>query len=226
MYLFAPLQELVPVYSKPFTLKQVVTPGAAALKGKDALTLTGRLDYQACDDRVCFKPVSIPFRFELKVRKGPWPFAVCRSPFFVVGSSRTTDIGELKTSIESGGRGVAPRPPSAAAQRRLDASYIEAAPPPIAAPINAPFLPPTMAPTPAPDAADPPMISAVFVFVRSGRTSSSPRYTTVSSGCDVRYTGAGSVRRAVRGAWVRTTVAGAGVLLTNIARGCCAAGTT
>lgn len=69
MYLFAPLQELVPVYSKPFTLKQVVTPSAAAIKGKEALMLSGRLDYQACDDRVCFKPVSIPFRFELKVRK-------------------------------------------------------------------------------------------------------------------------------------------------------------
>jgi DsbC/DsbD-like thiol-disulfide interchange protein len=68
MYLFAPLQELVPVYTKPFRLKQVVTT-TAALKSKQALTLTGHLAYQACDDRVCYKPGSIPFRFELKVKR-------------------------------------------------------------------------------------------------------------------------------------------------------------
>jgi hypothetical protein len=69
MYLFAPLQELVPVYSKPFRLKQVVTAAAAALKDKQVLTLTGQLAYQACDDRVCYKPASIPFRFEVKIRR-------------------------------------------------------------------------------------------------------------------------------------------------------------
>ena len=29
----------------------------------DALTLTGTLDYQACDDAICFLPQSIPVSF-------------------------------------------------------------------------------------------------------------------------------------------------------------------
>ncbi len=68
-YYFEPLDERVPVYSKPFTLTQVIAVSAAALKGKEALALSGRLEYQACDDRVCFKPGTIPFAFELKVKK-------------------------------------------------------------------------------------------------------------------------------------------------------------
>ena len=31
----------------------------------DALTVSGTLDYQACDDRLCFTPVSIPVSFTL-----------------------------------------------------------------------------------------------------------------------------------------------------------------
>ena len=69
MYHFEPLDETVPVYQKPFTLKQVVRVSAAALKGKSALTISGTLDYQACDDRVCFRPNAIPFTFEVKVRR-------------------------------------------------------------------------------------------------------------------------------------------------------------
>ena len=69
MYFFAPLEELVPVYQKPFTLKQTLIASAAALKGKQTLPVTGRVEYQACDDKVCFKPASIPFRFELKAKQ-------------------------------------------------------------------------------------------------------------------------------------------------------------
>jgi hypothetical protein len=68
-YYFEPLDESVPVYQKPFTLKQVVAVGASALKGKNTLKLSGRLEYQACDDRVCFRPNAIPFTFELKVKR-------------------------------------------------------------------------------------------------------------------------------------------------------------
>jgi hypothetical protein len=68
-YYFEPLDERVPVYSKPFTLKQHVSVGAAALKNKKILTLSGRLEYQACDDRVCFKPNAIPFTFEIPVTR-------------------------------------------------------------------------------------------------------------------------------------------------------------
>lgn len=69
MYHFEPLDEHVPVYAKPFTLTQVVAVTASALKGKQTLALSGRLEYQACDDRVCFKPNVIPFAFELNVKQ-------------------------------------------------------------------------------------------------------------------------------------------------------------
>lgn len=64
-YFFKPLNERVPVYQKPFTLVQEVIPevtpeAQAAFKGKDSLTLTGTLEYQACDDKVCFNPAFIP----------------------------------------------------------------------------------------------------------------------------------------------------------------------
>lgn len=32
----------------------------AALRGTESLTIAGSLDYQACDDTVCFNPVSVP----------------------------------------------------------------------------------------------------------------------------------------------------------------------
>jgi DsbC/DsbD-like thiol-disulfide interchange protein len=67
IYHFEPTDERVPVYQKPFTLTRQVTLSPETVKGKKTVTLSGRIDYQACDDRVCFKPASIPFTFELKV---------------------------------------------------------------------------------------------------------------------------------------------------------------
>ncbi len=72
IYHFEPLDERVPVYLRPFTLVQEVvveaSPEAAeALAGVDALTLTGTLDYQACDDRICFEPASVPLTWTLTV---------------------------------------------------------------------------------------------------------------------------------------------------------------
>jgi len=73
IYFFKPLHERVPVYEKPFVLVQEVIlegqPEAqAALRGKDSLTLTGTLDYQACDDKICFNPTSVPLTWTLSVR--------------------------------------------------------------------------------------------------------------------------------------------------------------
>jgi peroxiredoxin len=73
IYLFKPLNERVPVYEKPFTLVQEMTleghPDAqAAFRGKDSLTLAGTLDYQACDDRVCFNPSSVPVSWTFSLR--------------------------------------------------------------------------------------------------------------------------------------------------------------
>ena len=70
IYHFEPLDERVPVYQQPFTLMQeAVVSGAPdaeeALAQLDALTLTGTLDYQACDDALCFDPVSVPLTFTL-----------------------------------------------------------------------------------------------------------------------------------------------------------------
>ena len=72
IYYFEPLDERVPVYQRPFTLLQeaVVSgePGVEdAFKELDALTVSGTLDYQACDDELCFDPVSVPVSFTLDV---------------------------------------------------------------------------------------------------------------------------------------------------------------
>jgi hypothetical protein len=73
MYFFRPLNERVPVYAKPFTLVQELIlegyPEAqAALRGKESVTLAGTLDYQACDDKVCFNPTSVPLAWTLPLR--------------------------------------------------------------------------------------------------------------------------------------------------------------
>ena len=73
IYHFEPLDELVPVYQSQFTLLQEVvvaaTPEAeVALSELDALTLSGTFDYQACDDAICFNPVSLPISFTLDLR--------------------------------------------------------------------------------------------------------------------------------------------------------------
>jgi len=72
IYHFEPLDERVPVYQRPFTLLQeAVVSGepeaAEALAEIDAVTLSGTLDYQACDDTLCFDPVSVPLSFTLDV---------------------------------------------------------------------------------------------------------------------------------------------------------------
>ena len=73
IYHFVPLDERVPVYMQPFRLTRDVTIAATkeaqqALRGMETLTLTGKLEYQACDDKICFRPNAIPFKFELKVK--------------------------------------------------------------------------------------------------------------------------------------------------------------
>jgi len=73
IYYFEPLDERVPVYQRPFTLLQEVVPevdsdAQAAFREKDELTLTGSLDYQACDDQVCYNPVSLPLSWTVALR--------------------------------------------------------------------------------------------------------------------------------------------------------------
>ena len=57
----------IPVYDKPFRLTQDVVLGRS-LKAGDTLTLTGALNYQACTDKVCFIPASVPVRWTVNVK--------------------------------------------------------------------------------------------------------------------------------------------------------------
>ncbi len=73
VYHFRPLNERVPVFQKPFRLVQEIvieaTPQAqAAFKGREALTLNGTLEYQACDDSICYNPVSVPLSWTMALR--------------------------------------------------------------------------------------------------------------------------------------------------------------
>jgi peroxiredoxin len=73
VYFFKPLNERVPVFQKPFTLVQELvlegTPAAqASYRGKESITIEGSLDYQACDDKVCFNPVSVPLSWTMRLK--------------------------------------------------------------------------------------------------------------------------------------------------------------
>ena len=72
-YEFEPLHERVPVYQKPFQLVQPVVlddspDGAARLRRANRLIISGTLSYQACDDRLCFAPASVPVSWTFTVR--------------------------------------------------------------------------------------------------------------------------------------------------------------
>lgn len=61
---FKPLDERVEVYQKPFRLVQDVTVLATpeaqkTLASQSTLKLSGRLEYQACDDKICYTPQTV-----------------------------------------------------------------------------------------------------------------------------------------------------------------------
>ena len=63
-YYFKPLNEHVAVYQRPFRIVQdlEIDPSpqsVEALKDRTTMTMAGTLEYQACDDKVCFTPQSI-----------------------------------------------------------------------------------------------------------------------------------------------------------------------
>jgi hypothetical protein len=69
-YFFAPLKERVHVFDRPFRIVQDVTLALTpALRqrasAKETLTVTGTLEYQACDDNVCFRPDSVPLKWTI-----------------------------------------------------------------------------------------------------------------------------------------------------------------
>lgn len=73
IYHFRPLDERVEVYSKPFRLVQDVTILATPeiqklLAAMPTITIAGALEYQACDDKVCYNPARVPFSFTLPTK--------------------------------------------------------------------------------------------------------------------------------------------------------------
>lgn len=71
-YFFRPLNEHVPVYQRPFRIVQDVmldpsNTGVQALKDVTRLMIAGTFEYQACDDKVCFAPESIPLSWAIAV---------------------------------------------------------------------------------------------------------------------------------------------------------------
>jgi DsbC/DsbD-like thiol-disulfide interchange protein len=71
-YVFGELKEIVKVYSRAFQVRQqiVVTPAAAKAAG-GSLTIAGTVRYQACDDKVCFPPATVPVSIVLPIAPAP-----------------------------------------------------------------------------------------------------------------------------------------------------------
>jgi Disulphide bond corrector protein DsbC/AhpC/TSA family len=67
------IKERVPVFEGTFRIRQEVKVSSAAefinSLGADGKTLTiaGKLEYQACDSKICFLPNSVPMRWQLQV---------------------------------------------------------------------------------------------------------------------------------------------------------------
>jgi len=67
------IKESVPVFEGKFRISQELEVSAVAdfsnSLGADGktFTLTGKLDYQACDTRICFVPTSLPVKWQVQV---------------------------------------------------------------------------------------------------------------------------------------------------------------
>ncbi|MEZ5318671.1 MAG: protein-disulfide reductase DsbD family protein [Vicinamibacterales bacterium] len=64
-YFFAPLNETVKVYGEPFRLTRDVTLALTPefrrrAAARETLVITGSLEYQACDDAVCYRSETLP----------------------------------------------------------------------------------------------------------------------------------------------------------------------
>lgn len=57
----------VPVYNKTFRIAQPIVLARPLISG-ETVTLAGAVNYQACDDRVCYPPASMPVMWSVKVQ--------------------------------------------------------------------------------------------------------------------------------------------------------------
>jgi hypothetical protein len=72
-YFFKPLNEHVPVYQRPFRIVQdlvfeATQANEALMKTMTSATIDATLDYQACDDKVCFNPQSLALSWTVALR--------------------------------------------------------------------------------------------------------------------------------------------------------------
>ena len=73
-YFYAPLKQTIDVYQKPFHVVQELAldaspAGRAALRGAPTLTLQGALSYQACDDKICYPPRTVPMTWTVAIKE-------------------------------------------------------------------------------------------------------------------------------------------------------------
>src|SRR5262245_22887133 len=62
------LDEKVPVFQKPFRITQEVTVIGGALKAGDTVPVKGTVEWQACDDKVCYPPEAADVTWALAVK--------------------------------------------------------------------------------------------------------------------------------------------------------------
>jgi hypothetical protein len=76
-YTFAPLNEQVLVFDAPFRLVANIgldpSPNLTTPQQPTSLPLSASIDYQACDDRVCYLPESVPLRWTVTLPPRPAP---------------------------------------------------------------------------------------------------------------------------------------------------------
>lgn len=63
---FAP-DEPLSVYEGPFTITARIRAASAASRG--TVRVRGELSYQACDDKVCYPPTTLPVEFDVRVQR-------------------------------------------------------------------------------------------------------------------------------------------------------------
>ena len=68
IYFFKPLKEQVLVFSDKFTLTTPIAIGTIPAR-MTQVKITGTLSYQACDDRLCYLPQSVPLEWVVPVKR-------------------------------------------------------------------------------------------------------------------------------------------------------------
>jgi thioredoxin:protein disulfide reductase len=73
-YFYAPLKETVDVYQQTFEVVQELAldgsrAGRAVLKGVSTVTVQATLTYQACDDKICYPPRTVPMTWTVGIKE-------------------------------------------------------------------------------------------------------------------------------------------------------------